>query len=74
MKEEMKKEKKEFSEDIKRKNWSPDQWKNSEDEVDRFLYWVNYLSLHNLWQARSVYREKLNRDKIKRNKMKMVEK
>jgi hypothetical protein len=50
----------EFAEDFKRKNWTPDEWKNSEDEIDRFLYWVNYLSLHNLWKARSVYRSKLD--------------
>ena len=50
---------KEIKEDLKRKNWTADQWKNSNDEIDRFLYWVNWLSLHNLWKAREVYREKI---------------
>lgn len=66
------KEREEFKNDIKRKNWSQEEWKNSDDEIDRFLYWVNWLSLHNLWQARSVFREKVA-SKVKQiiNKLKV---
>jgi len=53
----------EYSEDLKRKEWTAEQWKNSDDDIDRFLYWVNWLSLHNPWKAREAYREKIKDEK-----------
>lgn len=33
--------------------------KNSKDELDRLIYWINQLSPHNLWKAKEAVNDKL---------------
>ena len=40
-----------WEESIKRKNWTSEDWKNSKDHIDRLVYFIAYLSPHNLWKA-----------------------
>ena len=39
-------------EEIKKKDWNLDQWKNSKDPLDRLVWFIGSLSPHNYWRGR----------------------
>jgi hypothetical protein len=49
----------ELEENLQGKNWTGADQKNSEDALDRLMYFISYLSPHNLWKAREAVEELL---------------
>lgn len=55
--------------DIRKKPWTPTQWRESKDPINRLIWFINNLSLWNLWRARGEVRRLLDEQekKIKNN-------
>lgn len=45
-----------IKEDIKRKDWTSVQWRESPEDIDRLIWYISSLSPHNLWKARGAVR------------------
>lgn len=48
---------------LKKKDWTMEQWKNSEDIIDRTVYFISYLSPHNLWKGYEAIQNLSNENK-----------
>ena len=46
-----------FLDDMKRKNWVSNQWKESPDDLDRLIWFIHQLSPWNLWKAKQAIRD-----------------
>jgi len=53
-----------INEDLKRKNWTPNDWKKSDDETDKLIIYIWQLSPWNLWKARGAIRSIFKKIKI----------
>lgn len=52
-----------LKEDFKRKDWTREQWLNSDDPIDRLIYVIADYSPHNMWKGREAIRQLIQTEK-----------